>query len=402
MSACARLHEHEQGHGHGHGEHANECASKCAHECAHMCSHNATWRLLIDGPQEAAWNMAVDEAILIEHGRGQVPPTLRFYFWQVPTLSLGYFQDMAKEIDLEACAANGVAVVRRPTGGRAVLHNKEVTYSIVASRSYGASATVLESYQWISGGLARGLELLGLEVQRHRPMAAAGEAGAAPVTTAVPAGTAPAVPAAGSNAPTAQLPRDPGNIAERLRGSAACFDSPSWYEITVGGKKIIGSAQVRRDDALLQHGSILLETQSQELFALLRFEREEVRERSRRAFESRATGIREALTLAATAGRDQARGQEILAAPQTGASQISVPQTGASRVSMPASQTGTPQVEPSAVIDAMITGFSQELGIVLQRGHLTENERILAEELLREKYGNPAWNRERGKKPAES
>ncbi|MGI5853511.1 MAG: hypothetical protein ACOX8I_04255, partial [Bacillota bacterium] len=73
-----------------------------------------------------------------------------------------------------------------------------------------------------------------------------------------------------------------------------------------------------------------------------------------------------------------------------------------SRVSMPASQTGTPQVEPTAVIDAMITGFSQELGIVLQRGHLTENERILAEELLREKYGNPAWNRERGKKPAES
>jgi len=293
---------------------------------------DATWRLLIDGPRDAAWNMAVDEATLIEHGRGQVPPTLRFYFWQVPTLSLGYFQDLDKEIDLDACAANGVDVVRRPTGGRAVLHNKEVTYAIVASRSYGASGTVLASYQWISGGLARGLELLGLEVQRHKPA--------------------------------------PG-IAERLRGSAACFDSPSWYEITVGGKKIIGSAQVRRDDALLQHGSILLETQSRELFALLRFEREAVRERSRSIFESRATGIREALAAAASPTATTPPDRAI-------------------------------HIESPAVIEAMIAGFSQELGIGLQRGSLTENERILAEQLVREKYENPAWNRERGKRPSES
>lgn len=312
------------------------------------CAYDAPWRLLIDGPQEASWNMAVDEAILIEHGRGQVPPTVRFYFWQVPTLSLGYFQDLAKEINLDACAANGVDVVRRPTGGRAVLHNKEVTYAIVASRSYGAFGTVLASYQWISRGLARGLELLGLEVQSHKPASA--------VATAVPP----------------PHPADASNIATRLKGSAACFDSPSWYEITVGGKKIIGSAQVRRDDALLQHGSILLETQSRELFALLRFEREEVRERSRRIFESRATGIKEALAIAKRQSEGRAQEQ---------------------------AQAKAPQIEPSTVINAMIAGFSQTLGLDLQRGSLTENERILAGQLMRERYGNPAWNRQRGKKP---
>ena len=320
------------------------CVGECKHEREHEHKHeracvDAPWRLLIDGPQEAAWNMAVDEAILIEHGRGQVPPTVRFYFWQVPTLSLGYFQDLAKEIDLEACAANGVAVVRRPTGGRAVLHNKEVTYAIVASRSYGAAGTVLASYQWISGGLARGLELLGLEVRSHKPVEGVTD----------------------------------GDIAERLRGSAACFDSPSWYEITVGGKKIIGSAQVRRDEALLQHGSILLETQSRELFALLRFEREEVRERSRRIFEGRATGIREALAMAERSSEELAQQQQ-------------------------QQQEQPPQIEPATVIDAMIAGFAQTLGLDLQRGSLTENERLLAEQLMLEKYGNPAWNKERGKR----
>jgi len=164
-----------------------------------------------------------------------------------------------------------------------------------------------------------------------------------------------------------------GDIAERLRGSAACFDSPSWYEITVGGKKIIGSAQVRRDEALLQHGSILLETQSRELFALLRFEREEVRERSRRIFEGRATGIREALAMAERSSEELAQQQQ-------------------------QQQEQPPQIEPATVIDAMIAGFAQTLGLDLQRGSLTENERLLAEQLMLEKYGNPAWNKERGKR----
>lgn len=273
------------------------------------------WRLIIDGPHSAAANMAIDAAILDEHGRGQVPPTLRFYSWETPTVSIGYFQDLEKEIDVEACNRRGVGLVRRPTGGRAVLHHREVTYSVVTSAGFGASTRVLTSYQWLSGGLARGLERLGLAVTLHRPEEGSGAAG-------------------------------------RITGSAACFDSPSWYEITVGGKKIIGSAQVRRDEALLQHGSILLETQARELFELLRFGSESIRARMCNLFESRATGISEAL--------------------------------------------GRP-VGVREVVDAMVGGFREALGLTLEPGGLTSREEALAGEFVREKYGNPLWISERGK-----
>lgn len=273
------------------------------------------WRLIIDGPHSAAINMAIDEAILIEHGRGRVPPTLRFYAWETPTISIGYFQDLAKEIDVEACHRRGVGLVRRPTGGRAVLHHHEVTYSVVTSADFGASTRVLTSYQWLSGGLARGLELLGLAVTLHRP--------------------------------------DEGSAAPgRVTGSAACFDSPSWYEITVGGKKIIGSAQVRREEALLQHGSILLETQAAELFGLLRFSSDSIRARMCNLFESRATGISEAL--------------------------------------------GHP-VGTNEVVEAMANGFREALALTLEPGGLTAPEEALISELVEQKYGNPLWNSERGK-----
>lgn len=271
------------------------------------------WRLLMDGPQDAAMNMAVDEAILIEHGRGNTPPTLRFYFWNIPTVSIGYFQDLEREIDVEACRRAGAGLIRRPTGGRAVLHHREVTYSVVMG---GAAQGILPTYQWISKGLARGLELLGMTVERHRPRP------------------------------------DESGVAEKLTGSAACFDSPSWYEITVGGKKIIGSAQVRREDVLLQHGSILLETQADELFELLKFDSGELRARMKAVFPRRATGIREAM------GRD---------------------------------------VTADEVIQAMRRGFEEGLDVALTQGRLTEDEVRLAHELVQEKYGDPEWNRQRGR-----
>src|SRR3981189_824115 len=88
---------------------------------------DATWRLLLDPPAGGAWNMAVDEVLLDGVAAGEAPPTLRFYQWTPPCLSLGYFQAI-DVVDFEGCRAHGVEVVRRPSGGRTILHDRELTY----------------------------------------------------------------------------------------------------------------------------------------------------------------------------------------------------------------------------------------------------------------------------------
>jgi lipoate-protein ligase A len=178
----------------------------------------AHWRLIVDTrPHTGAVNMAIDETIMEAVSAGAVPPTLRFYQWEPPCISLGKRQPLSG-IDLERCRKDGVEVVRRPTGGLAILHTDELTYSLATypddSRGGGA---ILDSYRKLSQGLMRGLELLALTAQMQ-----------------------PAGPGANHNA------------------SAACFEAPSAYEITVGGRKLIGSAQTRPHGKLLQHGSVPL------------------------------------------------------------------------------------------------------------------------------------------------
>ncbi len=111
-----------------------------------MCSQSL--RLLETGAADGATNMAIDEAILTAHARGLVPPTLRFYGWNPPCLSVGVFQSVEREIDLAECQRRGIDVVRRATGGRAVLHAAEVTYSLVTSSGRAfAAGNVRQSYQ---------------------------------------------------------------------------------------------------------------------------------------------------------------------------------------------------------------------------------------------------------------
>jgi lipoate-protein ligase A len=175
------------------------------------------WRFLETGWQDGPTNMAVDEAILEAVAAGESRPTLRFYGWQPACLSLGYGQawDVA---DMAACGERGWDVVRRPTGGRAILHVDELTYSVCAPvdepRVHGG---VLESYQRLSGALLTGLRLIGLEPARAKPYY--------------------------------QDQGEPG---------PACFDGPSNYEITVGQSKLVGSAQVRKLGVVLQHGTLPL------------------------------------------------------------------------------------------------------------------------------------------------
>ena len=176
------------------------------------------WRLIRDAPGEGAWNMAVDEAIARAVGRATAPPTLRLYRWRHPTVSLGYGQRWEGALDRDACRRRGVGIVRRPTGGRAVLHAAEITYSAsVPVRGLWGGLTVEESFVRLCTALMAAFRRLGIET-------ALGPTGAA-----------------------------------ALRGrSAACFDLAGLPAILASGRKLVGSAQRRWESCLLQHGSILL------------------------------------------------------------------------------------------------------------------------------------------------
>jgi len=177
------------------------------------------WSVRVDAGADGPTNMAADHALVRSARRGRA--FLRLYGWDPPTLSLGRNEPGLGRYDLEQARARGIGIVRRPTGGRAVLHGREVTYAVAAPiRFFGG---LRDAYHAINRALLSGLERLGIGVDL----------------------------AGGSD-----VPSSPDNL--RLdRG--ACFLNPAPGEIVAGGRKLVGSAQVRVGDALLQHGSILLE-----------------------------------------------------------------------------------------------------------------------------------------------
>ena len=176
-----------------------------------------SWRLLVHDAATGAENMAVDEAISRVVAEGLAPPTLRFYAWEPPCISLGRHQSL-NALDVDRCRELGYGIVRRPTGGRAILHTDELTYSLVAPPDHPLmSGMVLESYLRLSAGLVAGLAGLGIRAE----------------------------PAPGASRPGPDV-------------SAACFEVPSAYEIMADGRKLLGSAQSRRAKVVLQHGSLPL------------------------------------------------------------------------------------------------------------------------------------------------
>ncbi len=260
-----------------------------------------TWRLLNTGYRDGATNMAVDEAILRGVAEGSSPPTLRFFAWQPACLSLGQAQP-AGDVDFEACRALGVDVVRRPTGGRAILHVDELTYSVAARADEPrVQGGIVESYRRLSEGLLAGLLHIGVPVRQvERPDS---------------------------------HDRDQGPV---------CFEVPSNYEIVVDGHKLIGSAQVRRNGAMLQHGSLPLVGDIARICDVLaaRPDRDRVRAR--------------AITVERTIGR---------------------------------------AVAFDAAARSMAEGFASALNLCLEPGDLTDPERAWAEELRREKYAADHWTR---------
>lgn len=195
------------------------------------------YRFINTGVQDAALNMAIDEAILTLHIKGEVPPTLRVFGWNQPSISLGRFQSVEREIVSEVCEQRGIALVRRPTGGRAVYHHDEFTYSIVIGKRYGVPSGVVAAYTYLAQGLLAALQILGIQ---------------------------------------AELSDERVN----KHPSAACFASSTQADLTSAGFKLVGSAQVWKDESLLQQGSLPLDDRSPEFFDMLRFPDEAARQQA--------------------------------------------------------------------------------------------------------------------------
>ncbi len=276
-----------------------------------MSSSADTWRLIHTPPLDGARNMAIDEAILNAIADGDAPPTLRFFAWEPATLSLGYGQPFA-DVDTARLSARGWGLVRRPTGGRAILHTDELTYSVAAPMDEPrVVGSVVESYRRLSDGLLAGLQRLGLQAHADR--------------------------------------KDPSTVTRAPDGTPimnpVCFEVPSDYEITADGRKLLGSAQVRKRGVVLQHGTLPLFGDITRILDGLTYpdvEREALRARVR----SRAATLAD---IGITASWDEAA-------------------------------------------EALARGFAETLGLTLVRGDLTAAERADADRLVADKYGDPAYN----------
>lgn len=271
-----------------------------------MSLEKTTWRLLVDPPAQGAWNMAVDESLLEYVGRGESLPTLRLYAWEPACLSLGYAQPFT-DVDTARLTERGWDVVRRPTGGRAILHTDELTYSITAPLNEPrVLGSILESYNRLASALVAAVRSLGIpvEVKEHT---------------------------SGKNT-GAQNP--------------VCFEVPSAYEITVGGKKLIGSAQARRKAGVLQHGTLPLYGDLGRITQALVFPDEAARDIAAQNLLSRATTVESVL--------------------------------------------GN-KVEWKSVAQDFVHAFESELNLEFIQGELAVSEKARAEALLQEKYSNASW-----------
>ncbi len=277
------------------------------------------WRLTKDSYHTGFMNMAIDEAIMIAHREGLVPPTIRFYQWSPPAVSLGYFQDLKKEVEVETCQDMGIDIVRRPTGGKAVLHDQELTYSFIISESHPlVNDSILVTYKKISRGIIRGLSYLGVKAEL------------VPVRD--------------------KLEKNSLDEIDKTRiyhsdFKSICFSVPSQYEVQVEGKKIVGSAQVRKGGVVLQHGSLLIKLEKDKLFSVFNFPSVQIKERFELKFK--ATSLEEILKR---------------------------------------------KIDFSELSEILPRGFEEEFGVRLMEEKLTEPEEKISKDLSKNKYSTYEWN----------
>ncbi len=217
------------------------------------------WRFLNTCFGNAFFNMAVDEAVVHAIERGIARPTIRVFGWDPPAVSLGYAQRVGRELDLDLCHKMGVDVVRRPSGGRAVLHWNELTYSVLCRANDPLLAgNIQESYRKISTCLVAGLQRLGVDAQLETRRSAA------------------------------PSPRTKGV-------TSPCFSSTAQHEITLLGRKLAGSAQRRIGPMLLQHGSLLIGPQHKQIVDLMPSNHEKLRARFRKELNQQTICLEEGL-----------------------------------------------------------------------------------------------------------
>lgn len=259
--------------------------------------------------------MAVDESILEHIYRGEAKPTLRLYSWNPPCLSLGHAQSF-KDVDMERLKSHGWDLVRRVTGGRAILHTEELTYSVTGSTEEPVlTGGVLESYKRLAKALLFAVQSLSVPVE---------------------------------------IIEDVSHASSVTYPNPVCFEVPSTYEITVDGKKLIGSAQARKKEGVLQHGSLPLTGDLTRICDALIFENESARQNAKDRLLARATTISTVLN----AGVESVLGVEI---------------------------------DWERAAQAFVRGFEAELGIQFERGEMSSSEIQRAEELVREKYAHASW-----------
>lgn len=197
------------------------------------------WRVIDSGHCSAAYNMAVDEAIALSVKKGVSPPTLRLYGWNSLAVTIGCFQ-RANDVDIKYCAEKYIPIIRRPTGGRAILHGDDITYSFSSRTWKGHFPDLFESYKKISKALILALSKLNifaeltLDRKKHY------------------------------------------HVYQKQRRSPLCLNSVSYGEITINNKKITGSAQKRWSDCLLQQGTIPLVINKEESVKIFRLEHKNV------------------------------------------------------------------------------------------------------------------------------
>lgn len=271
----------------------------------------AKWRLIISKPASGAWNMAVDEALLQSVGADVSPPVLRLYSWIPPCLSLGYAQPFT-DVNQEKISHLGWDIVRRMTGGRAILHTDELTYAVIAPNTEPRlKGGILESYMRLSQALLRAVHDLGVPAQAS---------------------------------PQNQDISDNSKLKNPV-----CFSVPSKYEITYREKKLLGSAQARKKEGILQHGSLPLKGDLTRILMVLN-RGNEIGDPQKTRIEmlSRATTIETIL------GR-------------------------------------APLWEEVSSI--FVKAFEDTLAITFSQEQLTVNETERVKGLVKEKYSNPAWTK---------
>jgi lipoate-protein ligase A len=221
------------------------------------------WRFVFTGGKDAFFNMALDEALLISCQQGKSPPILRLYQWEPPGISIGYFQKIKQTVDTNKCKEKNIDIVRRLTGGRAVLHRDDLTYSVCASEDFfdQLGESINQTYQKISFAFLEAFKLLKINAEWVK------------VST-----------------PFARDPLDREKKKMEIFPQP-CFSSSSRYEIEMQGKKILGSAQRRfsarggstldRKDGFLQHGSLPLKRGEIDLVDLLPSSKSTTKEKSK-------------------------------------------------------------------------------------------------------------------------